>query len=158
MNQQNIKLLVLDVDGTLTDGKIHMGEHGELFKSFHAKDGYGIVNKLPTLGIFPVIITGRKSEIVMLRGKELGIKEIHQGISDKETMLEMILQKYQLNWSQVAYMGDDLNDLPAMRKVGLKACPCDGAKEVKEIADFVSEAKGGQGAVREFIDFLSQKY
>lgn len=147
----------MDVDGTLTDGRIHMGAEGELFKSFHAKDGMGIVHILPKLGIIPMIITGRTSVILENRVKELGISHLHQGIAEKELLLPELCTDLGVALSQVAYIGDDLNDLAVMGIVGIKACPSDAVDEIKDICDFVSKKKGGEGAVREFIDWLLKK-
>ena len=144
----NIKLFVMDVDGTLTDGKIYVGAEGELFKAFNVKDGYGIHDLLMPAGITPVIITGRKSGVVEARCRELGIERCYQGVRDKVG----------LTYTQVAYIGDDLNDLPCMEKVrsngGIVACPSDAVGPVREIAMFVSDREGGNGAVRCFIDYL----
>ena len=152
-----IKYLVMDVDGTLTDGKIYMGQDGELMKSFNIKDGYGIKDILPTINVIPVIITGRTSNIVSNRSKELGIKELYQGITDKYSELLKIVEN-EANLSQVAYIGDDLNDLDCMNRVkkngGLIGCPLDAVEQVVAISDFVSQYVGGNGAVREFIEFI----
>ena len=143
----------MDVDGTLTDGKIYMSANGELMKAFNIKDGYGIA-RLRDYGIEPVIITGRSSEISSQRCRELKIIELHQGIDNKSFKLREICQKYQVDLSQVAYIGDDLNDLPCMNICGFSACPSDAMGQVKGKVDYVCEAKGGEGAVREFIDYL----
>lgn len=149
-----IKYLVMDVDGTLTDGKIYMSASGEIMKAFNIKDGYGIHNMLIPAGITPVIITGRKSDIVTNRAKELGIAMVHQGVSDKAGKLKEVAE----DLSTVAFIGDDLNDMPCIELVkgagGLNGCPFDAVKEVKENVDFVSEYKGGEGAVRDFIEWL----
>lgn len=150
----DIKLFVTDVDGTLTDGKIYIGPDGEMVKSFHVKDGYAIHNILPELGVIPVILTGRKSEMVEMRGRELGVPYIIQGSRDKIADLSALLGELSLEWSQVAYMGDDLNDFQIMQKVAWAACPCDAVKEVKEICHYVATKEGGTGAVREAIDYL----
>lgn len=150
----NIKLLVMDVDGTLTDGKIYMGLTGEMVKAFDVKDGYGIHNILPELGIIPVILTGRESDIVKVRSKELGISHIIQGSKDKVENLKLLLNKLSMTWNQVAYIGDDLNDFQIMQKVAWAACPCDAVEEVKEVCDYVANKEGGKGAVREVIDYL----
>lgn len=152
-----IKLLVMDVDGTLTDGKIHMGADGELFKSFHAKDGLGIVHILPKLGITPMIITGRTSGLLEKRVKELHISHLHQGISHKELLLPRLCDDLSVKLSEVAYIGDDLNDLPVMKLVGIKACPFDAVEEIKNICDFISTKNGGEGAVRDFIGWLAKE-
>lgn len=150
----DIKLFVTDVDGTLTDGKIYIGPDGEMVKSFHVKDGYAIHNILPELGVIPVILTGRKSEMVEMRGRELGVPYIIQGSRDKIADLSALLGELSLEWSQVAYMGDDLNDFQIMQKVAWAACPCDAVEEVKEICHYVATKEGGTGAVREAIDYL----
>ena len=154
MENKNIKLFVMDVDGTLTDGKINCSADGELFKSFSVKDGYAIANILPKYGIIPVIITGRKSEIVEYRAKELKITELYQGISDKLSILEQVISKYSCTWDDVAYIGDDLNDIECIKKVGLSACPSDSIFEVIDCVDYVCKNIGGNGAVREFIDTI----
>ena len=149
-----IKYLVMDVDGTLTDGKIYMSNDGEGMKAFSIKDGCGIHDILIPAGIIPVIITGRTSKIVEKRCGEIGIKEIHQGISNKIEKLLSITS----NLSEVAYIGDDINDLSCMKPVreagGKIGCPADAVKKVKELADFISTKNGGDGAVREFIEWL----
>ena len=150
----DIKLFVTDVDGTLTDGKIYIGPDGEMVKSFHVKDGYAIHNILPEMGVIPVILTGRKSEMVEMRGRELGVPYIIQGSRDKIADLSALLGELSLEWSQVAYMGDDLNDFQIMQKVAWAACPCDAVDEVKKICHYVANKEGGTGAVREAIDYL----
>ena len=156
-----IRFLVMDVDGTLTDGKIYMGANGELMKAFNIKDGVGIHDILIPNGITPVIITGRKSEIVKMRCKELGIKEVYQGVSDKAVQLSELLDKNNNGFDCVAYIGDDINDLPCMNLVkqgcGLIGSPADAVDEVKQNSDFVSTKNGGDGAVREFIEWIIKK-
>ena len=140
-----IKLVLLDVDGTLTDGGIYRGNNGEELKRFNVKDGYAIVNA-QKLGIEFGIITGRKSELVEIRSNELKIKYLYQGISEKTVILE-----------EIAYMGDDLNDILIMKQSGLTGAPKDAADEVIQIVDFVSEKNGGSGAVREFVEYILKK-
>ena len=152
----DIKLLVMDVDGTLTDGKIYMSANGELMKAFNIKDGYAIA-RLRDYGIEPVIITGRKSEIVSQRCAELKITELYQGIENKSYKLRDVCKEYCIDLSQVAYIGDDLNDLSCMKICGYSACPSDAMKQVRDSVNYVCETKGGDGAVREFIDFLLSK-
>ena len=153
-----IRFLVMDVDGTLTDGKIYMGANGEVMKAFDIKDGYGIHDILPQLGIMPIIITGRSSSIVQNRCIELGINLLYQGVSDKVVILKGIIKELGCRPSEIAYIGDDLNDLQCMLYVldkgGLVGTPHDACQQVKEIASFISESNGGCGAVREFIDYL----
>ena len=151
-----IKLVLLDVDGTLTDGGIYRGNNGEELKRFNVKDGYAIVNA-QKLGIEFGIITGRKSELVEIRSNELKIKYLYQGISEKTVILEEIMQKTGLKKEEIAYMGDDLNDILIMKQSGLTGTPKDAADEVIQIADFVSEKNGGSGAVREFVEYILKK-
>lgn len=151
-------ILVMDVDGTLTDGQIHIGPDGEFFKSFDVKDGLGIHEILPKIGVTPVIITGRSSSMLARRCSELGIVELHQGVSEKAMLLREILAERKLSLASVAYIGDDLNDCECMLMVkqggGVVGCPHDAVREVRDLADFVSRRNGGRGAVREFIDWL----
>lgn len=151
-----IKLVLLDVDGTLTDGGIYRGNNGEELKRFNVKDGYAIVNA-QKLGIEFGIITGRKSELVEIRSNELKIKYLYQGISEKTVILKEIMQKIGLKKEEIAYMGDDLNDILIMKQSGLTGAPKDAADEVIQIADFVSEKNGGSGAVREFVEYILKK-
>lgn len=148
------KLFVLDVDGTLTDGKIYMGAKGEAMKAFDVKDGYGIVHLLPVLRITPVIITGRHSKIVENRAKELKISELHQGESNKLGVLKRIAEQYGVSPEEIVYIGDDINDLEAMKWCGFSACPADAVDEVISLSDYLCSRKGGRGAVREVIDYL----
>lgn len=150
---KDIRMLVMDVDGTLTDGKIYMSATGELIKAFNIKDGYAIA-RLRDYGIEPVIITGRSSEIVKQRCTELKIKELYQGIENKNYKLRDVCEKQHVELRQVAYIGDDLNDLPCMKICGYAACPSDAMTQVKESVSYVCQAKGGDGAVREFIDHI----
>jgi len=157
-----ITFLVMDVDGTLTDGKIYMGVNGELFKAFDIKDGYALHTLVKENGIVPVVITARKSPIVEHRCNELGVTEIHQGVMNKLDCLKDILKKYstgqQYSLADVAYIGDDLLDLRCMIPIkesgGCVGCPNDSVKEVCDIADYVCHKKGGEGAVREFVEWI----
>ena len=147
----------MDIDGTLTDGKIYIGKNGEIFKAFNIKDGYGINNMLKKNNIIPVIITGRDSKIVSKRCKEIGISHIYQGVCEKREKLDEILRKFQVSYEEVAYIGDDINDLSCIQLCGITACPNDAIDEVKKIVTYVCKNKGGDGAVREFIDILLEK-
>lgn len=151
-----IKLILLDVDGTLTDGGIYRGNEGEELKKFNVKDGYAIVTA-QKLGIEFGIITGKKSRLVEVRAEELKIKYLYQGISQKTEILEEIIEKTALRRDEIAYMGDDLNDIRIMKCVGIKGAPSDAVSEILEIADFVSGKKGGEGAVREFIEYIIKR-
>lgn len=152
-----IKLLIMDVDGTLTDGKIYMAPSGEAMKAFNIKDGYAIAHMLPKMRVVPVIITGRRSRIVENRAKELGISELHQGVSDKLGKLKEIAEKYSVASYEIAYIGDDLNDLDCLQYCGFTGCPADAVEEVKQTADYVTRANAGSGAVREFIELIKAK-
>ena len=158
-----IKFLVMDVDGTLTDGKVYMGEDGEVMKTFDIKDGCGIKILLPQEGIIPVVITARNSKILEQRCKELHIEEIHQGITNKFDCLEKIIDQHssselKLNLSNVAYIGDDILDLqcliPIKEAGGLSGCPINAAHEVIENCNYIAAHKGGEGAVRDFIEHI----
>ena len=158
-----IKFLVMDVDGTLTDGKIYMGVDGECFKTFDIKDGYALHTLLKENGIIPVIITARKSPMVEHRCKELGVTEIHQGVMNKLDCLKSIIENYsssenRYDFSNVAYIGDDLLDLQCMNPIkeagGIAGCPSNAAKEVVAVCDFTSPYRGGEGAVRDFVEYL----
>lgn len=150
----SIELLVMDVDGTLTDGRIYIGAQGEVMKAFDVRDGYAIAHILPQLGITPVIITGRSSAIVEQRAKELKITELYQGVADKLTKLKEVAEKFGVSADAVAYIGDDLNDLDCIRYCGITACPADAVPEVQNAVDYICNHDGGRGAVREFISFL----
>lgn len=147
-----IKMLVMDVDGTLTDGHIYVGAEGEMMKAFHVQDGYGIAHILPQLGITPVIITGRSSQIVQKRAAELKITHLHQGIGDKLAKLQEVARELDVAAEEIAYIGDDVNDLDCIRWCGCTACPADAVPEVLAAVDYVCKREGGRGAVREFID------
>ena len=154
-----IKYLVMDVDGTLTDGKIYMGENGEVMKAFNIKDGYAISHILPEHGIVPIVITGRTSKIVEYRCKELGITEIHQGCLDKKEKLVEILERYGENTlgdklPYCACIGDDILDLSLMMICEASGCPQDAVNEVKEKTAYISKFSGGDGAVRDFIEWI----
>lgn len=154
----------MDVDGTLTDGKIYIGQTGELFKAFDVKDGYAIKCILPEYDIIPIIITARKSEIVEHRAKELGIVDCYQQCPQKIEMLKSVLENYnkKANVSytlrNVAFIGDDILDLqciiPIKTNGGLTACPADAVDEVKSSVDYVCSTNAGFGAVREFVSHI----
>lgn len=150
-----IKLLALDVDGVLTDGTINIGNDGELFKGFNAKDGLGISCALRS-DLFVAIITGRKSEIIHKRAAELGITLLCEGVKDKHAELLNLAKKLNLTPEQVAYMGDDLNDLPAFKAAGFTFAPQDAVAEVIVNAHCVVPRDGGRGAVRMAIEMILQ--
>ena len=151
MDYRPMRLLVLDVDGTLTDGAIYMGPDGEMCKRFSAKDGLGL-KLLQSAGVEIAILTGRRSRIVENRSAELGIARVVQGISEKPAALRQLAAETGVSLTETGYMGDDLNDLSAMCLCGVRACPADAVPEVREICQFVSDFPGGQGAVRQFCE------
>jgi len=153
---KKIKLLILDCDGVLTDGKIIYNDNRIEIRNFSAKDGLGI-KLLPFAGIEIAVISGKKSETLDKRAEDLGIKMVFQGVKNKLKIASEIIKKLNLNWKNVAYMGDDWNDFPVMKKVAVTAVPTDVMPDFKEKADFVSSRKGGDGAVREFIEFILKK-
>lgn len=158
----NVKFLVMDVDGTLTDGMIYMGKSGEVMKAFNVKDGYGIKNVLPQYDIIPIIITARESRILEMRCAELGIKEVHQGCTEKLDKLKKIIARYsdaeKIGFGDVAYIGDDITDLSCMEAVknggGFVAAPNDAADEIKKISGYISKRNAGSGAVRDIIEYI----
>ena len=152
---KEIKLIIFDVDGVLTDGKITYSSSGEELKSFHVRDGHAIKMAFRA-GLGVAVITGRQSPIVERRCGELGIEMLYQGIKDKHIAIGEILQRTGLTASQVACMGDDVVDLRLMTIAGLGCCPSDAAREVRQRADLVTSAPGGQGAARELIFFILQ--
>ena len=151
-----IELIVLDVDGCLSDGKIFYSENGQELKAFSVKDGLGIASWV-RMGKKVAIITGRKSQIVEKRAKELGINYCKQGIKDKKEVLKGIIKELGISWESVAGVGDDYNDLLMLQSVGLSFTPADGVEDVKEIADVVLSRRGGDGAVREMIDLIIER-
>lgn len=149
-----IELIVLDVDGTLTDGKITYSNSGEELKSFDVADGLAIAVWTKKFGKKAAIITGRSSALVEKRAKELQITHLHQGIKNKQEVLENILKEEGLDWSQVAAIGDDLNDYNMLKKAGLSFTPSNGSHYIKEIVNVVCKNKGGDGAVREMLEYV----
>lgn len=158
-----IELIVLDVDGTLTDGKITYSASkdgsDEIFesKSFDVKDGMAIASWTKKYNKSVAIITGRKSKIVEQRAKELGINHLYQGVDNKDEILETILKDENLTWDNVAAMGDDLNDYKMLKRVGLSFAVNDAVDDIKKIVDIVCVKKGGDGAAREMIELILSK-
>ena len=148
-----IRLFVMDVDGTLTDGQIHLGPEGTLWKSFHAHDG-GAIGLLRQAGITPALVSGRRCAITERRATELSIREIRLGVSDKLANVQQLAATLGLDASSVAYMGDDFSDVPPLRWAGWSAAPANGTPEAHEAAKLSLNASGGAGAVREAIERL----
>ncbi len=150
---KKIRAILLDVDGVLTDGAIIYGGDGIELKIFDSQDGFGIVNAIKQ-GIRVGIITARKSEVVERRAADLGIVDLYQGSIDKLTPYEKVKKQYSLHDAEVAYVGDDLLDLPLLQKVGFSAAPANAVRDVKIRVDHVTKMSGGHGAVREVIDMI----
>jgi len=148
-----IKLLILDVDGVLTDGKIIYNDRGEEIKAFHVRDGHGL-KLLMRAGIGIALITGRKSKVVLHRARDLGIKNVYQRVTNKIEVYEKILKGKNLKDENVGFVGDDLVDIPVLKRVGFSAAVGDAIPEVREVADYVASKKGGEGAVREICELL----
>lgn len=148
-----IRLLLLDVDGVLSDGRIVYDAHGTEIKTFDVKDGHGI-KMLQKAGIDVGIITGRQSEVVTVRAEELAIGILYQGISDKAVPYREILGKLGLQDAEVAYVGDDVVDLPILRRVGFAVATADAVEDVKPYVHYVTTRSGGRGAVREVCDLI----
>lgn len=151
---KRIELLIMDVDGTLTDGKIYISNSGEEMKAFNVKDGYAIKRILPQLAIIPAIITGRDSTIVRVRAGELNISEVYLEIEDKVKAYDNLKKKYNIKDENIACIGDDFTDIPIIKLAGCTACPQDAQSAVKDACDYVMMNKGGDGAVSEFILIL----
>ena len=148
-----IKMLLLDVDGVMTDGRITLNDRGEETKVFYVKDGLGL-KMLMSSGVEVIIITGRKSQALAVRAEELGIEEFYQGIKDKNTLCKQLKKNKDLKKEQVCSLGDDLPDLAMFVESGLSIAVADAVKEVREAADFITKSKGGFGAVREACELI----
>ena len=150
---KTIKLVALDVDGVLTDGRLVLGPEGREFKNFHARDGFGI-RALLLSGIRVAVITGRESDVVKRRCERLGIKDVFQNVKKKADVLQELLKKHGIEADEACFMGDDVNDLAPLKAVGLPVCPSNAADEVREACSYVATRKGGRGAVREMAEMI----
>jgi len=150
----HIKLLVLDVDGVLTDGRLYFSGDGEALKAFHVRDGAGIV-QLHRMGIEVAIISGRKSAAVDSRMRELGVAHVHQGVGDKQVVLQSLWQTLNLDSRRTACMGDDTPDIPMLKLAGLAVAVADAHAQVRAVAHHVTQLSGGLGAVREVCDLIA---
>jgi 3-deoxy-D-manno-octulosonate 8-phosphate phosphatase (KDO 8-P phosphatase) len=150
---KNVKLLILDVDGVLTDGRIVIDDRGVETKCFDVRDGHGI-KLLKRAHIEVAIITGRQSQVVSHRARELGIDSVYQNIHDKLEVYKAILKERGLKDGDVGFVGDDIVDLPLLKRVGFSVVVADGIEELKSYADYVSRNKGGRGAVREISELI----
>ena len=150
---REVRMLLLDVDGVMTDGGIYYSERGGEIKRFNAQDGYGVV-RAREHGLKIAIVSGRSTPVVATRAKKLRIDEVHQNSADKVAVMQKIRKKYRLREEQIAFMGDELFDIPLLRAVGFSAAPSNARPEVKKIVDYASPVCGGEGAVRDVIDFI----
>ena len=150
---KSVKLLMLDVEGVLTDGKIIYNDRGEEIKAFNVRDGHGL-KLLMRAGIEIALITGRKSKVVLHRARDLGIKKVYQGVINKIEIYEKILKEKKLKDINVGFVGDDLVDIPVLKRVGFSAAVGDAIPEVKKVVDYVASKRGGEGAVREICELL----
>ncbi|WP_428324953.1 KdsC family phosphatase [Nitrosopumilus sp.] len=152
---KNIKILLTDVDGVLTDGGMYYTIKGDQMKKFHTRDGMGVTllrkNEIPT-----IIVTKEKTIMVKKWAKKMKIEQLYESIQNKEEVLEEVCKKYKINSDQVAYIGDDINDIGLLKKVGFSASPKDAINQVQKIVDYVCGKKGGEGAFREVADLLIQ--
>jgi 3-deoxy-D-manno-octulosonate 8-phosphate phosphatase (KDO 8-P phosphatase) len=156
---KKIKMLVLDVDGVMTDGRIIMDSDGREMKNFNVRDGHGLV-MIQRHGIQVAILTGRTSTVVEHRARDLKITEVYQGALNKKEVFDRILQKNNLTAEAIAYMGDDIVDIPVLKMVGFSVAVADAVDLVKKTVDYITVNSGGQGAVREICEMLlmSQGY
>jgi 3-deoxy-D-manno-octulosonate 8-phosphate phosphatase (KDO 8-P phosphatase) len=150
---QALKLLLTDVDGVMTDGRIVLLPGGGEAKSFHVRDGLGLV-LARAVGLRTGLVSGRPSAEVERRAAELGMEVVRQGVADKRACLAEIRAELGLDSREIAYIGDDVNDLPLLREVGVSAAPADAPPEVREAAFMVTERKGGEGCLREFVEAI----
>jgi 3-deoxy-D-manno-octulosonate 8-phosphate phosphatase (KDO 8-P phosphatase) len=150
---KKIKLLILDLDGVLTDGRIIYDNFGDEFKCFNVQDGLGF-SLLHTSEIKAVIITAKKSKSVLRRAREMGVVKVYQNVWQKLKIYERILKKFKFEDSEVCFIGDDLIDIPILKRVGLAVAVANGVQEVKDCAHYVTQREGGKGAAREVIEFI----
>jgi 3-deoxy-D-manno-octulosonate 8-phosphate phosphatase (KDO 8-P phosphatase) len=152
---KNVKMLILDVDGVMTDGRIIMDDEGRQLKNFNVRDGHGL-KIIQRYGIKIAILTGRKSEVVNHRASDLEINDVYQGALNKKEVFKEILLKHNLETSATAFMGDDIIDIPVLKQVGFSAAVADAVDVVKKNVDYVTKNKGGHGAVREVCEMILQ--
>lgn len=149
----DIRLLATDVDGVLTDAGMYYSETGDEWKKFNTRDGMGL-KLLQKAGLITAIVTQERTKLVARRAEKLAIPELHQGVMDKLPVIRAMADRYGVTLAQVAYIGDDVNDLEALMAVGFSASPADGMPQVRAAVDYVCEKKGGEGAVREIVEMI----
>ncbi len=150
---EHVKLIILDVDGTMTDGGMYYTAEGEVMKKFHVKDGMGIV-LLKKAGFKIAVMTSEDSPIAAARAKKLGVDSTVLGCHNKTDAVKLLAEEMELELKEIAFMGDDVNDLHAMNLVGFSACPADAVDAIKHVADYVCQSKAGNGAVRELAEII----
>jgi 3-deoxy-D-manno-octulosonate 8-phosphate phosphatase (KDO 8-P phosphatase) len=150
---RHVRALIMDVDGVLTDGGLYYTENGDELKRFDVRDGQGLV-LLRQAGILTAIVTGKRTTLVARRADELGIAEVHQGVSDKGATVAALLAHHSVPPAAACYVGDDINDLPALRLVGIAVAVADAVPIVRRTAHYVTRAPGGHGAIREVCDLI----
>ncbi|MFB3926573.1 MAG: KdsC family phosphatase [Syntrophales bacterium] len=155
MKIAGIRCIILDVDGVLTDGRIIFDDRGRELKFFDVRDGHGI-KLLMRAGIDVILLTGRISRVVDLRARDLGIKEVYQGEKDKLEAFENITARKRIQPHQIACLGDDVTDIPLLKRAGFSVVVADAPEYVRKIADYVTERAGGRGAVREICELILQ--
>ncbi|AKB43001.1 MULTISPECIES: acylneuraminate cytidylyltransferase [Methanosarcina] len=151
---KNVKLFITDVDGVMTDCGMYYSENGDELKKFNTRDGMGI-QLLREKGIKTAIVTKEKTKIVEARANKLKVDEVYQGIVDKLSIFEELREKYSLEYSEIVYIGDDINDIPVLEKAGVSFCPNDAVDEVKNVSDYILSRKGGEGVIREVVEILT---
>ena len=152
---KRIRLFATDVDGVLTDAGMYYSESGEELKKFNTRDGMGI-KLLQRAGLITALVTQERTKLVARRGEKLMIPEVHQGVMDKLLLVREMAERHALSMEEVAYIGDDINDLATLKAVGFSATPADGLPQVAAAVDYVCRKKGGEGAVREIIEMILQ--
>ena len=152
---QQIRLFATDVDGVLTDAGMYYSESGDEWKKFNTRDGMGI-KLLQRAGLITAIVTQERTRLVARRAEKLAIPELHQGVMDKLSVIRDMAERHGISLRQIAYIGDDVNDMEALKAVGFSAAPSDGLPQVRKIVDYICRLKGGEGAVRELAEMILQ--
>lgn len=152
---RHIRLFATDVDGVLTDAGMYYSESGDEWKKFNTRDGMGI-KLLQKAGLITAIVTQERTRLVARRAEKLAIPELHQGVMDKLSVIREMAMRHGISLQEIAYIGDDVNDIEALKAVGVSAAPADGLPQVLEAVDYVCQKRGGEGAVRELVELILQ--
>jgi len=153
---KKIKILLTDVDGVLTDGGMYYSSKGDVMKKFHARDGMGI-SLLKKNGIHTILVTKEKNMIIKQWAKKMSVKKLYDGVVKKEQILEKVCREFKVKSNEIAFIGDDVNDVKLLEKVGLAVMPNDGIKQLRIICDYRCKAHGGEGVLREIVDLILGK-